>query len=164
MSVIDSRVPRIGGEQRMSGHNASDEQLVGDVGRVVLVHVDLFEHDVALRVDLVLAEGRALDHLGENLDGKRQMSVPEPRPVAVYSLDVKALLRAPTASNASAMNWRRHLLRALEEQVLEEVAGTGLGPCSSRLPVSTQHATDTERTEGMSSEMIRSPLGSVVRS
>ena len=38
-----------------------DELLVGDVGRIVLVHVDLFEHDVTFAVDLVLSEGGPLE-------------------------------------------------------------------------------------------------------
>ncbi len=59
----------------------SYEQLVGDVRRVVLVHVDLFEHDVAFRVDLLLAERRAADHFGQNLPGKRQIGIADLGPV-----------------------------------------------------------------------------------
>ena len=48
-----------------------DEFLMGDISWVVLVHVDLFEDDVALRGDVLHLERRTLDHLGEQPESHR---------------------------------------------------------------------------------------------
>jgi hypothetical protein len=69
--VIEVLVPRIGGASSWPAHSG-----------VVLVHVDLFENDMAFAVDLVSAEGGTLQHLGQDLDPHREIGVahasPEP--------------------------------------------------------------------------------------
>ncbi len=79
-------------------------------------------------------------------------------------MQVKALLRAPTASNASAISRalkRSEPLNSRCSRKWLQPASTGV---SSRLPVSTQQPIATERTDGMVSVITRSPLGRVVRS
>ena len=81
----------------------------------------------------------------------------------VYSLEVKALDRAPTASKAWAMSWAVRRSDPLKSRCSRKWEQPASATVSSRLPVSTQHPTATERTDGMVSLMTRRPLGRVVR-
>ncbi len=80
----------------------------------------------------------------------------------MYSFEVKALLRAPTASNASLIRCADQASDPLNSRCSRKWLVPASGPISSRLPVSTQQPIAAERTEGMSSVMTRNPLGSVV--
>ena len=51
------------------------EQLVDEIVGRVLDHLDLFEDDLLLALDVVRAECRIPDDVGEDVDGQRQMLV-----------------------------------------------------------------------------------------
>ena len=56
------------GLERMVDENRHREVLERDIIGVVVVHVDLFDDHLTLRVDLVLPEGGPLQHLGEDVE------------------------------------------------------------------------------------------------
>ena len=62
--------------------HCGNKLLMGNIGRVVFVHVDLFEHDVALGVNFGLSELGADEHLGENLDTCLDVGISHASPVA----------------------------------------------------------------------------------
>ena len=70
---------------------------------------------------------------------------------------VKALMSPPTSSTASAMARADAGVGALEQQVLEEVRGTGERRRLVARPGATQKPTATERTSGMGSVTTVSP-------
>ena len=78
-------------------------------------------------------------------------------------MEVKALERAPTASKALAMSWAVRRSEPLKSRCSRKCEQPASAAVSSRLPVSTQQPTATERTAGMVSLMTRRPLGRVVR-
>ena len=55
------------------------EAVVHDLARRVVVHLDLFEHDLLLARQVVGSEARVLQHVGEHVDGARQMAVDDVR-------------------------------------------------------------------------------------
>ena len=95
------------------------QEVVDAVGRLVLVHRDLLEHDLALGVDV--GEGRAEHHLGHQVERVLGVLVEE------AGVDVRGLLggrgvgRRPHAVHLLGDLDRREALGALEEQVLQEV-------------------------------------------
>ncbi len=66
--------------QRMTGEHGLLKLLEGDIVRVVLVHVDLFDDDLPLGVDFLLPECRALQHLTQQPEPLLQVVVQHPRP------------------------------------------------------------------------------------
>ena len=102
------------------------EQLVDEIVRRVLDHLDLFEDDLLLALDVVCAERRTHDDVGEDVDGERQM--------LVEHLDVVArvFLRGERVHLAAdRIDRLRDVLgapgrRALEEHVLDEVRDAAL--------------------------------------
>ena len=111
-----------------------DELLVGDVGGVVLVHVDLFENHATLVVDLVLSEGRPLNHLAEDLDAEIQVRIAKPRPITRVLLRRERVVACADGIERFADAPRRPVVRALEEEVLEEVTRPGLNRCLVAAP------------------------------
>ena len=110
--------------ERMTAEDGTVEYVVDLVLRLVLVHRDLLEHDLALGVDLRI--GRPEQHLGEQVEGLVGVGVEESR------VEVRRLLagrrvhrRAEAVEDLRDLD-RRVALRALEEQVLEEVRDAGL--------------------------------------
>ena len=109
----------IGRPSGWSPKTADAEDVEHRVLRVVLVHRDLLEHDLALGVDV--AERRAPDHVGDHVERARQVLVEHPR------VDRRALLvGARVELGAHRVEQLVDLGRgvavgALEEQVLEEV-------------------------------------------
>ena len=97
------------------------EELVDEVVRRVLDHLDLFEDDLLLALDVVGAERRVADDVGEDVDGQRQ--------VLVEHLDVVArvfLGRERVELAADGIDRLSNVLggaaaRSLEEHVLDEV-------------------------------------------
>ena len=87
--------------------------------RVVLVHGDLLEHDLALGIDV--DERRPPHHVGDHVERARQVFVQHPR------VDGRGLLVGPGVelraqpSNSRSISDGRVAVRALEQQVLEEV-------------------------------------------
>ena len=167
--VVVDRVPahvrnrlfgaQYGRRQGMISPEGGHKLLMSDVTRIILVHVDLLEDNVAFRVDLMLPESGTLQHLGQDVHGKRQIGTPQSGPVAGVLLTGESVVPGADGVECLRDGSSRESLRAFEQQVLEEVAAAGLdGPVSTQAPIAT------ERTESMTCVMIRRPLGSVVRS
>ena len=65
---IVSSVPRIGRPSGWSGQNDGDEDLVHEIVRRVLDHLDLFEDDAALHLHVVVGEARRGHDVGEQVE------------------------------------------------------------------------------------------------
>ncbi len=72
--VADRRVTEV-----RAAPERAREQVAEDVLRRVVVHADLFEHDVALFAQLGVGEERSQEHVGQNVDRERQMPVDDLR-------------------------------------------------------------------------------------
>ena len=59
--------------ERMAFPEALREQLVHEIVRRVLDHLDLLEDHLLLALDVALVERRMKDDIREDVDGKRQM-------------------------------------------------------------------------------------------
>ena len=117
--------------QRVVAEDRVAEHVEDRVLRVVLVHRDLLEHDLALGIDVV--ERRAPDHVGDDVERARQMLVEHPRvdrrallvgagvELGAHPVEELVDLRGPVA------------LGAAEQHVLEEVGQPRLlGPLAAR--------------------------------
>ena len=90
--VLPHRVPRDVADRRgraadrptqgVSAQDSCRELLVHDVGRVVVVHRELFEDHAALGLELVGVEPGRRDHVGDDVDRHRQVVVEHPGVVA----------------------------------------------------------------------------------
>ena len=79
--------------QRVAAEDRLAEHVEDRVLRIVLVHGDLLEHDLALGVDLT--EGGPPHHVGDDVEGAREVLVEHPRvDCVVLSLSVPALSSA----------------------------------------------------------------------
>ena len=136
------------------------EQVEDLVLRVVLVHRDLFEHDLAL--GLQIAEARAPDHLGHHVEGLLQVAVEHAR-VERGGLLVGARVELGAHRVEDLVDLLGAVaLGAAEEHVLEQMGDTGLLLGLDPEPVPIQKPSATERTLGMRSVTTRTPEGSVV--
>ena len=115
----------IGRPERVAAEDGLAEHVEHRVLRVVLVHRDLLEHDLALGVHVL--ERRTPDHVGHHVEGGRQVLVEHAR------VDRGALLvGAGVELGAHAVEelvdlGGRVAIGAAEQQVLEEVREPGLG-------------------------------------
>ena len=66
----------------MASEQRLDERFNCDVGWVVLVHVDLFDHDEAFGIDLGGTERRPLEHLCQNIQAGVEIGIEQSRPEA----------------------------------------------------------------------------------
>src|SRR5690606_14262168 len=107
--------------QAVPGEDLHAEVLVGDVARVVVRHVDLLDDDLTLRLDLVRGERGALEELGEHVEARAQVLVQQPRRVAGGFLRGEGVGLGPDGVEGLGNLWGGEVLRALEEQMLEEV-------------------------------------------
>ena len=105
--------------ERMVAVDGLGEEVVDAVRRLVLVHRDLLEHDLALGVDV--REGRAEHHLGHQVERVLGVLVEEARVDVRGLLGSRGVRRRPHAVHLLGDLDRREALGALEEQVLEEV-------------------------------------------
>ena len=107
---------------------AAEDRLVEDVVnlvlRLVLVHRDLLQHDLALGVDLRIC--RAEQHLGEEIESLVRVRVEESRIEIGRLLARRRIHRGAEAVEDLGDLDRGVALRSLEEQVLEEVGDAGL--------------------------------------
>ena len=140
------------------------EELVDEVVRRVLDHLDLFEDHLLLALDLVRRKCRTQHDVGEQVDGERQ--------VLVEHLDVVAgvFLRGERVElPADGIDCLRDVLGragrgALEEHVLDEVGDPAARPrLSWREPRVSHTPIVTDRTWGIVSVMSRNPLSSTSR-
>ena len=145
----------------MLGPQLAHEQLVGNVGGVVLVHVDLFEDDMPLRVDLLLAERRALQHLAEHVDRVWQVGGAQLGPVDRVLLGGEGVVAGADGVEALCDFMGSQLSEPLKSRCSRKWLQPASAGVSSRLPVSTQAPIVAEWTDGMSWVMTRRPLGSV---
>ena len=117
--AADDRPP-----QRVVAEDGLAEHVEDRVLRVVLVHRDLLEHDLALGVDV--AERRPPDHVGHHVERARQVRVEHPRVDGGRLLVGAGVeLGAPAVEQPVDLD-RRVAVGALEQQVLEEVRQPGL--------------------------------------
>ena len=72
LAVADDGPP-----ERVLAEDGLAEVVVDELGRRVLVHRDLFEHDLALLVEV--GERGSRDHLGDDLERRVEVLVEEPR-------------------------------------------------------------------------------------
>ena len=107
----------------MASEDRFRDDVVDEVLRVVVDHRDLFEHDLALGVDL--GEHRVVDHADDHVERRLEPVVGDAR------VDERRLPRSGGVELAAEpVEDLRDLLRrvragALEEQVLDEVRDTG---------------------------------------
>ena len=158
---VDRRVA----DHRRAADDRAAERVVAEDGlaqhvehrvlRVVLVHGDLLEHDLALGVDVL--ERRPPDHVGHHVEGRRQVLVEHPR------VDRGArLVGAGVELGAHAVEelvdlGRSVAGRALEEQVLEEVRQAGLRLRLTARARATKKPSAAERTPSIFSVATRRP-------
>ena len=126
--------------------DAARREVVHEIGRVVLDHRDLLEHDLALRLERLVLEARARGHVAHDVERERQVLVEH-----AHVHDGRLARRERVQLGAEAIGDARDLdlvvaLAALEEQVLDEMRDAGLGGRSSRAPTPTKTPTATERT------------------
>ena len=118
--AADDRPP-----QRVAAEDGLAEHVEDRVLRIVLVHRDLLEHDLALGVDV--AERRSPHHVGHHVERRRQVLVEHPR-VDRGALLVGAGVELGAHAVEQLVDLRRRVaVGAAEQQVLEEVREAGLG-------------------------------------
>ena len=100
--------------------------LVSNVGGIILVHVDLFEDNVLLRIDFRLTEGGAAHHLGQDVDAQRQIIVAQSGPIARLLLAGEGIRTPPDCIEGLGNLLCGQALTALEQEMLEEMGGAGL--------------------------------------
>ena len=114
LGVADDRPP-----ERVLAEDDLAEVVVDELGRRVLVHRHLFEHDLALLVEV--GERGPRDHLGDDLERLVEVLVQEPRVDQRVLLGGRRVgLGAHVVEDVRDVG-RRVLVRALEDQVLDEV-------------------------------------------
>ena len=112
--AADDRAP-----ERVAAEDGLAEHVEDRVLRVVLVHGDLLEHDLALGVDVL--ERRPPHHVGHHVEGRRQVLVEHPR-VDRGALLVGAGVELGAHAVEELVDLRRGVaVGAAEQQVLEEV-------------------------------------------
>ena len=112
--AADDRPP-----QRVAAEDGLAEHVEHRVLRVVLVHRDLLEHDLALGVHVV--ERRPPHHVGDHVERARQVLVEHPR-VDRRGLLVGAGVELGAHAVEQLVDLRRGVaVGAAEQQVLEEV-------------------------------------------
>ena len=111
--------------ERVLAEHRAGEEVVDAVLRLVLVHRDLLQHDLALGVDLGI--GRGEQHLGQQVEDLLGVLV-EGAGVQVGRLLAGGRVdRGAEPVEALGDLDRREARGPLEEQVLEEVGDPGLG-------------------------------------
>ena len=115
------RVAQHPAPQRVVAMDCGRQHVVDPLLGLVLVHGDFLKHHLALRIDLVLGQRRAKEHLGEQVEGLFRVLVQKAR-VQLGGL----LAGRRVGCGAHAVEQLRDLdrrvpLGALEQQVLEEV-------------------------------------------
>src|SRR3954453_11646543 len=113
--------------ERVLAVHGGGQHVVHAVLWLVLVHRDLLEHHPALGVDLVDGQRRIDQHLGQESKRLVGVLVEEPRVQVRRFLAGRGVRGGPHAVEELGDLDRRMALRALEQQVLEEVRHARLG-------------------------------------
>ena len=154
--------PMIAPAQRVRAEDRLAEHVEDLVLRVVLVHRDLLEDDLALVVEVVLREARPPDHVGHHVQRPLEVHVEHAR------VDRRRLLAGPRVElRAHAVEdlvdlHRLEARRPAEQHVLDQVGQAGLGLRLADGPVPIQNPSATERTRGIRSVTTRTPESSSV--
>jgi hypothetical protein len=113
----------------MIGPEPLGEQLVHQVVRRVLHHLDLFEDDLLFLLDVGRIEGGVRDQIGEDVDGDRQVLVEHLHVVARVLLGGERVELAADRVHFLGDAFGGPPVGALEQHVLDEVrdAGVSLG-------------------------------------
>ena len=105
-------------------HRRQEDVAEGVLG-IVVAHRDLLEHHVALDLDIVCGTTPPQHHVGNQVDGQFQIGVEHVRVVArVLSGGERVQLTADGVDGLRDLD-RRARRRRLEQQVFQEVRGTG---------------------------------------
>ena len=107
--------------QRMVGPESLREELVDEVVRRVLHHLDLFDDNFLFALDVFRAERRVHHDVGEDVDGEREVFVEDFDVVARVFLGGEGVELAADRVDRLRDVFRRPRRRALEEHVLDEV-------------------------------------------
>ena len=113
--------------QRVVREERLVEDLVHQVGRLVLVHVDLFEDDLALGLDLVRAERRRPHDVAEDVEAQLEVLVDQAGVEGRVLLGGEGVHVAADRVDGLGDVAGAAGVGALEQQVLEEVRGPPLG-------------------------------------
>ena len=103
------------------------EHLVHQIVGGVLHHLDLFEDDALLALDVGGCQRRTHDHVGQQIDGQRQVLVEHLDVVAGVFLGGKRVELTADRIDRLGNDLRRSARRALEQHVLDEVRDSRLG-------------------------------------
>ena len=122
MAVIDVVAAEHLAAERVLGKDRAREQVVDEVVGRVVAHPDLFEDDPPLRLDVVDAERRVPQHVGEDVERGLELHVGNAH--VEHRLLVRGERVHLAADRLDRLRdlARAALLGALEQQVLEEVA------------------------------------------
>ena len=138
--------PEDGATQGVVGPKRLGEEVVHDLFRRVLVHVDLLEDHLPLGIEIRRAEQRVLEHVGEVVHRQLDVLVEDPRVVAGVFLRGEGVHVSTHRVEVLRDVAGRPHLGSLEEQVLEEVTGTAdrgrlvAGSCED--PEAERHGAD----------------------
>ena len=132
--------------QRVILPEALGEELVDEVVRRVLDHLDLFDDDLLLPLEILDAERRVADDVRQDVDGERQMLVEHLDVVARVFLGRERVELAADRIDRLRDVLRGSAGRALEEHVLDEVRdAAALGRFVARS--ARQPDADADRTD-----------------
>ena len=144
------------------GHALLREEIVDEVVGRVLHHLDFLEDDRLLPLDVAGVEARMQEDVGEEVGGERQMLVEHPHVEAGVLLGGERVHLAAHGVDGARDVLRRPCLRALEDEMLDQV---GDPPPLERLhsrarlhPDAHGHRADM----GSDSVTTRMPFGSTV--
>ena len=156
VAAADHRPP-----ERMVAEHGRRQHVVDLVLRLVLVHRDLLEHDLALGLEVGIRG--AQQHVPHHLERAIEVLVEE-----VRVQDRRLLAGGRVHVGAEAVELLgdllgRELLGALEQHVLEEVGDPACSFASSREPTRTHMPSATDLTDGTRSVTTRMPESSWVR-
>ena len=148
-----------GSAERMARPEVLREQLMDEVVRSVLDHLDLFKDHLLFPADILTAERRVHDDVGEDFDGKRQMLVQNLEVVARVLLGGKRV-----HLSANGINRLRDVFGApgrcpLEQHVLDEMSDAALLLCfvagTASEPYAYAHGADVWHPFGEEAKAIR---------
>ena len=115
----------MGSSQRMFLPEVFGEELMNQIVRRILHHLDLFEHHLLFALDIVRGECGAPDDVGEDIERHRQVLVENLDVVAGVLLGGKGI-----HLTADGVDFLRDVLRrprrcALEQHVFDEMGNAG---------------------------------------